>query len=197
MGKFSDENPQGTDITGNPVRLLGRVKRVKATRTFSFRRPIATSVSRMRGATTGRRGAAHVVLQPIEEALPRDPDAQPLDAAAQPAREGLSRLSEAVRVAWIAARDGRQHQRRVLDRTAEGTDRVERPGQGRDAVERDSPTRRLEPHDAAERGRDPDRAPGVGSERSKAESRRDGGAAPAARSARNALEVPRVVHRAE
>ena len=64
-------------------------------------------------------------------------------------------------------------------------------------MERDSPTRRLEPHDAAERGRDPDRAPGVGSERSKAESRRDGGAAPAARSARNALEVPRVVHRAE
>ena len=90
------------------------------------------------------------------------------------------------------ARDHPEQCRRLLDRAGQRPDVVARRREREDPVERYEPRRRLESDDAAVGGRDPDRAAGVGAERTVAHARRDECGRAAARPARRSALVPRV-----
>ena len=100
------------------------------------------------------------------------------------------------RVVLVAAGDDRVEVRAVANVPRDRTDLVERRREGDDAVARHRAVRRPQAHVTAERRRLLDRAAGVGPQRPRRKTRRDGGGAAAARAARNACRVPRVARRA-
>ncbi len=92
---------------------------------------------------------------------------------------------------------GREEVGGVLHGPRERADLVERRAEGEQAVARDAAVGRLEADDAAQRRRLADRAAGVGAERDRREAGRDRDRRAAARSARDAIERPRVARHAE
>ena len=93
------------------------------------------------------------------------------------------------RVGRIVAGDGAEHQRAVPSGARHRAHVIHRPREREYAGSAHAAVGRLEPGDAAERGRDPDRSTGVGAERARRQTGRDGRAGARGRPAGDAVSV--------
>ena len=93
------------------------------------------------------------------------------------------------RVGRIVAGDGAEHQRAVPSGARHRAHVIHRPREWEYAGSAHAAVGRLEPGDAAERGRDPDRPAGVGAERARRQTGRDGRAGARGRPAGDAVSV--------
>ena len=122
---------------------------------------------------------------------------QTLEFASEQRRVIRHGLVQAGGILRIAAGDGVEQKRGIADGFGEGADLVERRGESDEPETRDAAVGRLEAHAAAERGRLADRAAGIRAERGEGLIRRDDRRGAAARAARDAGRVPRVMRVAD
>ena len=80
-------------------------------------------------------------------------NAEATHAVVQPVQHILWRGVAGRGIKWVGTPHGLINQGRVLHRTHQGANRIQRPAQGKDAVPTDLANRRLEPHRAAQRRR--------------------------------------------
>ena len=131
------------------------------------------------------------------EQVAHEADAQALHAGLEPGGEVLGGPLDARGVHRVLAADGVEHERALLDRLGERPDLVERARERDAPVAGDASVGGLHRHRAAQRARLADRAAGVAAQRDVAIPALTAAAEPPEEPPGYALEVPRVVRRAE